>query len=151
MLLRGLDSMSEVKQNIEYFDPFIENGEQIFDPVSSHELITQRYLANDIDHDYSADEYVRDTQALMLDAQFLDRFEDARAIAARMHEICGENHDLTESVNANEAFHHTLIGMLGDNIDQRHSENKDDSKIDYEIDPLTGKKRKKKRKSIFDR
>lgn len=125
-----------------FYDPFAEEGEQFFDAAASFDAIKARYQSGDVEHDYTADKFVSDTQALMLDAHFVGQFEQAQAIAARMHELCGEDHALREALQAS--------GPSGseDHAAHGHSHLHDTytGKNDEETDPKTGKKKKKKDK-----
>jgi hypothetical protein len=126
---------------IEFLDPLSESGAEVFDPLASMEAITARYLDNEVEHDYTADKFVSDTQSLMLDAQFVGKFEEAQAIAMRMHQMCGEDHGLQMSLNANESFSSALEGMLGSNEHDGHDHG---PTHDYDEDG-TKKSKKKKR------
>jgi len=87
-----------------FFDPFAESSEQLFDSLKSHEVLFAHYEAGKVEHDYSADEFVADTEALMLDARFVGQFEQAQAIAAQMHLLCAEDHGLRSSMNDSLLF-----------------------------------------------
>lgn len=128
-----------------YFDPFADDGEQLFDPTAAFAELEQRYTDGDVEHDYTADNFVRDTEALMMDAAFVERFEEAQAIAARMHELCGEDHML------NQAFQEVSESRGLFNSHEIHDgHNHQQSDDEYEIDPKTGKKvKKKKRRNWF--
>jgi hypothetical protein len=121
-----------------FYDPFASQGEQYFDPEVAHQAMWEKYAGRDVEHDYTADKFVSDTEALMLDAQFVGQFDQAQAIAERMHVMCGEDHGLQQSVTANES----LSGLLGNNNHDGHdhglhAKDEDDDKKD--------KKKKKKR------
>lgn len=77
-----------------FFDPF---SQQEFDPAGSFDTLLQRYLDNEVEHDYTADAFVRDTEALLLDAEFVGQFAVAEAIAMQMHELCGDDHAVKDA------------------------------------------------------
>ncbi len=98
------DTLPNQQENL-FFDPFAEDQAlQEFDPIASHESLWRRYKNNEIKHDYTADKFVADTQALMMDSEFRGRFEQAATIAARMHELCGEHRDVDQAMRNNETF-----------------------------------------------
>jgi len=109
-----------------FFDPFAEGGEQLFDPQTAHQSMWERYAAGDVEHDYTADKFVADTEALMMDAQFVGQFEAAQAIAERMHVLCGEDHGLRESMETSGLFGHQHDG-LGEH-DHNEAGEKDEKK-----------------------
>jgi hypothetical protein len=86
-----------------FFDPFAEEGEE-FKPLEAFDTIRERYENKEVEHDYTADQFVSDVEALMLDSTFMERFEEAEAIAARMHEMCVGDHAVQESMLGSEVF-----------------------------------------------
>ena len=132
-----------------FFDPFAEAGQENFDPVVAHANLWERYKNHEIEHDYTADNFLSDTQALMMDAQFLGQFAQAQVIVARMHELCGEDHGLAQSLQNNEVVSNYLNSFdshSGHNHKPgQHNKNsdKDDEK---EKDPKKDKKTNKKSK-----
>jgi hypothetical protein len=108
--------MSEVLTDRELFlDPF--TGE-MFDPIASHEVILERYKSGEVEHDYTADRFLEDTQALMMDAQFMGMYAEAQSIAARMHILCGEDHNLAQTMQNNEA----MRALFGDKDEHSDSD-----------------------------
>ena len=138
----------ETRSSELYFDPFAEEGEQLFDPAHAFTQLEERYRAGNVRHDYTADNFVRDTEALMLDAVFVERFDAVQAMASRMHQLCGEDHMLGQAFQSNETFSDFMSGHGKDDghnhNDNSHSKHKDDD--EYEVDPKTGKKTKKKKR-----
>lgn len=130
-----------------FFDPFAEEGAEEFNPIVAHEAMWERYAAHEIEHDYTVDHFVADTQALMLDAQFTERFDEAAAIAQRMHMLCGEDHGLAQRVSANE----TLQELLGDEHHHEvsdvhghdHKQHNKQSRLKLEEETEESKKKKK--------
>lgn len=115
-------------ESMEFIDVFAEESAQP-QPIDIEKTfieIVDRYQNQEIEHDYSADQFVQDTEILMLDATFQDQLEIANAIAAQMHAMCTHDHNLANSVSQNE-----LLGQYA---------------AENEIDPLTGKKKKRKKK-----
>lgn len=79
-------------------------------------------------------------------------FVDFRSMAAQMEMMCNHDHALNQSMQGND----TLSGFMdshkaddghnhGDSLHGKHNHKKDDD--EYEIDPKTGKKTKKKKRS----
>lgn len=100
-----------------YFDPFAgENGET-FDPIASLAAIEQRYLNREIEHDYSADQFVRDAEALVMDSRFAGLMEQAAVIEARMHAMCGD-HDHALSTSLRDS---SIFGEQAEASDHSHS------------------------------
>ncbi|HVV26215.1 MAG TPA: hypothetical protein VHC21_04265 [Candidatus Saccharimonadales bacterium] len=120
-----------------FFDPFAaeEGKAEFFDPQVSHQAMWERYANDEVKHDYTADKFVADTEALMMDAQFVGQFEAAQAIAERMHMLCGEDHGLRASMEAS-----SLLGNHPDDHDHNHNEQAHDEK-----DQKKSKKAKKKK------
>ena len=102
-----------------YFDPLAEEGEE-FKPMEAFDYIRERYENKEVEHDYTADQFVSDVEALMLDSVFVERFEEAEAIAARMHEMCAGNHEVQESMERSEFF-----GSIKE--DDGHGHNKEET------------------------
>ena len=98
----------ETEQAI-FFDPF--GAEQTgFNPDASLEQLMVRYEQGKIDHDYSVDTFVADTQALMMDAAFVEDFGAVERIANQMQAMCQHDHALRDAVtsleqNAGESEH----------------------------------------------
>lgn len=138
----------EVKQDL-YFDPFAEDGSELFDPIDSFSQLRQAYEEGRITHDYSADEFVAKTEALMMDAIFVERFDAVQAIASQMHQLCGEDHGLRQQLGS------SMISGINDshseNDGHNHTEDKhhtldDEDDDDEELSIFGTKKRKKRRK-----
>lgn len=87
----------------QYFDPFAEQG-QGWDPIAVFDEIFDNYAHGAVEHDYTADQFVTDTEALMLDAQFTENFAAMSSIAARMHQLCGEDHALQAAMKTSRLF-----------------------------------------------
>lgn len=101
--------MAETAPAAVFYDPFAPQGEQFFDPLESYRLLEQRYAAGDVEHNYTADQFVADAAALVLDAHFTEKFEQAAIIEARMHQLCGglDGHGdqtLSGSMKSNSVF-----------------------------------------------
>lgn len=128
-----------------FFDPFADAGEELFDPAQAHQAMWERYAARDVEHDYTSDHFVADTQALMLDAQFVGQFEQAQLIAQRMHMLCGEDHGLRESLLQNNEAHSMISGLQRD----VHNHSTEAGGAADKKDSSTKKKKKKKRKGWF--
>lgn len=108
-----------------YFDPFAEAGNE-FSATESFDAILDRYQNQEIEHDYTADQFVADTKNLLLDALFTDQFMAFQAITESMHQLCG--HDQAVQQAFEEHFDHP----------------QDEGSHDDETDQ-DGKKKKKKR------
>ncbi len=132
--------METVNSSELYFDPFAEEGEQEFNPMEAFAKIEQNYLDNKVEHDTAADEFVKGAEALMLDSKFNERFAELEAIAARMHELCGEDHGLNQAMQSSE-----ILGKSHEDHDHE-----DALKFDKKDDKESKKdKKKKKRRSWF--
>lgn len=122
-----------------FFDPFAEAGEEPFDVVLSFQTIFERYENKEIEHDYTADKFVADTEALMLDAQFAGQFQQAQAIAMRMHELCMDDHVLQTSMSTSELFGQSQVGHDSHQHDEtaahKKSEKKNTGKKDKKLSP----------------
>lgn len=131
-----------------YFDPFAEEGEQLYDPIQAFSAMEQHYLEGRVEHNYAADEFVAQTEAAMLDAVFLERFDAAQVIASRMHQLCGEDHGLNQAAQRSEVFSSLMEthGSDDGNAPQKGDLKKDD---EYEIDPKTGKKKKRRSRIVW--
>lgn len=137
--------MSEVLSHELYYDPFAEEGQELFDPVETFNLIKQNYLDRKVQHDSSADEFVSKTEALMMDSVFIERFDAVQAIMGQLHNLCGEDHNLNQAVMKNSYL--SGIDKHSENDGHDHKEDHDDDD-EYEIDPKTGKRVKKKKKKF---
>ncbi len=127
-----------------FFDPFAEqDGQEYFDPIAAHRTMWERYAAGEVEHDYTADEFVADTQALMLDAQFTGQFEQAQMIAQQMHLLCGEDHGLQASLRQNLGAQDMLNGLSHAHDHDGHAD------TDENAGKSSKKKKKKKRKVWF--
>jgi hypothetical protein len=129
-----------------YYDPFAEEGQEYFNPIESFNLILDNYQLDKVEHDNAADLFVARTEALMLDSQFLERFDAVQAIAAQMHNMCGEDHNIRNLMNKNPIFgtgEHSKDDGHGHAIDSVHSEHDDDEDDEYEY--INGRKVKKKK------
>lgn len=133
-----------------YYDPFAEEGEELFSPLEALSAIEKEYLENRVVHDDSADIFVHKTEALMLDTAFVERFEALQAMTARIHQLCGEDHMLNEAVQSSNALSSFMDSHKaddghghGDSLQRKHNHKDDD---EFEVDPNTGKKTKKKKR-----
>ena len=86
-----------------YFDPFANEADQVA-PDELFQQIMDRYLNNEIEHDYTADQFIADTEALLLDSHFTENFSAFERISAQMHQLCGEDHLLANSLVGNALF-----------------------------------------------
>ena len=130
-----------------YYDPFADLGQESFDPTEAFLKAKHNYVQGSVEHDYSADKFVADTEALMLEAQFIDRFDAVQAIAAQMHQMCGDDHGLRSS------FERSSMGLTdgehsendGHNHgpEDSHSHEEDDDEDEYD---MFGRKKKKRKK-----
>lgn len=98
-----MEHMERATEQQLFFDPFAAEGAQ-FSPLDSFDYIYERYKNNEISHDYTADAFVQDVEALMLDAVFVEQFEAAALIASRMHQLCGEDHTLRSALTESGLF-----------------------------------------------
>jgi hypothetical protein len=78
-------------------------------------------------------------------------FVDFRQMAAQMEMMCNHDHALNQSIQGNDTLSSFMDGNkaddghnLGDSLHGKHNHKKDDD--EYEIDPKTGKKTKKKKR-----
>jgi hypothetical protein len=124
----------ETEQEL-YFDPFADDGAELFDPNELFEQIKSNYEQGNIEHDYSADNFVKDTEALLLDATFVERFDAVQAIAAEMHRMCGEDHVLRTAMSES--------GYFGSEDAHGH----EGHKHDHDTDKDSKKKKKDKKKA----
>ena len=130
-----------------FFDPFAEAGEELFDPLTAHASMWERYQNREVEHDYTADNFLADTQAIMMDAQFLGRFDAAQSIAANMHAMCNHDQALAQSLQNNESTASYLNSFSSHDGHSHgsHGEHEDDD----ETDSKTGKKKSKVKLSWF--
>lgn len=82
------------------YDPF--TGE-FYDSIATFDAYLERYQNGKVEHDYSADEFLRDTQSIMMDAHFLGRMRDVQDIATRMHLLCNHDEQLSAAMLKNES------------------------------------------------
>ena len=141
--------MPETISQVEFFDPFAEEGEQTFDPIASMEAITARYLADEVEHDASADQFVAETQALILDAQFAGKFNEAVHIAEMAHLICGEDHAAQQSLYGNESARSTIDGLVGQDAHAGHDHGDAEHGKNGSNKNTKGKNKKKKFRRWF--
>ncbi|HEY1645088.1 MAG TPA: hypothetical protein VGF75_01745 [Candidatus Saccharimonadales bacterium] len=133
--------MSEVMEapvEIRYFDPFTD--EEIPDIEAARQAATENYLAGTVEYDTALDSFVKDCEAMVWEARYTDRMELAQDIMARMHQMCGEDHNLSRFMQENSTF-----GSLFEDQHQNHDHNHEaHSKHQHEdgIDPKTGKKKR---------
>lgn len=80
-------------------------------------------------------------------------FVDFRQMAAQMEMMCSHDHAFNQASQGSETLHGFMDSHKeddghnhGDNLDNKHNHKKDD---DYEIDPKTGKKTKKKKNNSW--
>jgi len=131
-----------------FFDPFAETGaQQEFDPIASHQSLWERYKNSEIEHDYTADKFVADSQALMMNSHFAGRFEEAAMLASQMHAMCGGDEHLSKAVMGNEGFRE-MLGPLESHGDHDHVESHSPEHED--IEDKKSKDKKKKRRRWFD-
>lgn len=102
-----------------FFDPFAAED---FNPEESFNALLQRYANNEVEHDYSADTFVRDAEVLLLDAQFVGHFAVAEQIVIQMHQLCAGDHGLRIAMNEK------IEGVLGDSTDH-YSHDYDKSEV----------------------
>lgn len=87
-----------------FYDPFAEEGEELYDADELHKELATRYLNKEIEHDYTADTFVKDTEAHMMTAHFKEEFAAMQTIMQRMHELCGEDHNLQQQMDGSEVL-----------------------------------------------
>lgn len=119
-----------------FFDPFSEGNED-FNPEDLFEAIFAKYQNNEVEHDYTADNFVKDTEALMLDARFTEQFSAFESIAARMHQLCADDHSLSSAMENSSLFGASQKHDSHDGHSHGHDEENDHRP--------TGKKKKKKK------
>lgn len=88
--------------NTVFFDPFTEDNN--WDPEEAFEGIFEHYRSGSVLHDYTADMFVANTEVIMLGAQFTANFAAISSIAARMHQLCGEDHALQSAMQSSSVF-----------------------------------------------
>ena len=88
--------------NTMFFDPFAEDNN--WDPEEAFEGIFEHYKTGSVSHDYTADMFVANTEAIMLGAQFTANFAAISSIASRMHQLCGEDHALQSAMQSSSVF-----------------------------------------------
>ncbi len=122
----------ETNNSIEmlYYDPFAEEGQEYFNPIESFNQIIENYQQDKVEHNNAADLFVARTEALMHDAHFLERFDAVQAIAAQMHNMCGEDHNLRLSLESSQLF----SGTHNDNDGHGHTINEQKEKIKKDDD-----------------
>lgn len=135
--------MNQAPETLEFLDPFAENGPELINPMDSFYTIVERYTNNEIEHDYSADRFVHDTETIIMDASFANMIDQANQIAAITHMLCGHDQALRSSVEQS-----SLLGQHGEHAEHQHDHEHADNDIDEDdelIDPKTGKKKKRQR------
>lgn len=133
-----------------FYDPFADTPESEFDPENVFNQIVQNYHEQKVTHDDAADTFVARTEALMMDAVFVQRFDVVQSIAAQMHMMCGEDHNVQAQVEANSFLFNSMHNSDGHTHAEQHQQHGEDTHLDedYEWVIVNGKrvKRKKKRK-----
>jgi Zn-finger nucleic acid-binding protein len=134
---------AETLGKVTFFDPFAAEGIQEFNPLQSYEIAKQRYSNNEVEHDYSADMFVADAEALVFDSQFAGMMEQAALIEADMHARCG-GHDpsLQSSVQQSSLFGKKEHYSHDDHAGHDHSSD------DYDSNDTSLAKSKKKKKKV---
>ncbi len=107
-----------------FFDPFADAGENAFNPEASFEALFERYENREVEHNYAADQFVRDVEAVLLDAQFVDRLAAMQSIASRLHALCGEDHGLQTSINQSQLKEY-LPAFGGDDDHHSHTHHRE--------------------------
>lgn len=124
-----------------FYDPFAEEGEEMYDADALHEVLTARYRNKEIAHDYTTDNFVKDTEAAMMTAHFNEQFEAMQSIMQRMHEICGEDHNLQQQMDGSNVL--SVYGRHDENDGHNHALRHGHSKhSDKKQDKKTNKKPK---------
>jgi len=128
-----------------FYDPF---AEQFFDPLTIMDLLVQKYLDGKIEHDYTADNFVSDIEALQMDAVFLSKFHEAEEIASRMRELCAGDHYLQSSIDTKGVMKNAGELQQHDGNDHStHADNDHDSRSHEDDDDDEEEDEKKSRKS----
>jgi hypothetical protein len=91
-----------------YFDPFAAPEHRFFDASESFDSILRRYTNNEVAHNYRLDDFLKDTEALMLDAQFMGQFNQMNYIASQMHALCLQDHELQQRLSDKNEHAHTF-------------------------------------------
>jgi hypothetical protein len=86
------------------FDPFAEAGDEFYDPSVVQQIINERYKNNEVHHDYTADQFIKDTEANMLTAHFNDQFEAMQEILQQVEQLCNHDHELAEQFKDSEVL-----------------------------------------------
>lgn len=133
--------MNQAPENIEFLDPLAES-EEVVDIEESFGVAIKRYMDGEIEHDYTADMLVEDVETMMLDATFQGQLEQANAMAQQMHVMCQHDHGLMDSASQSD-----LLSQHFGELGHEHGEHAHGDESDEEIDPLTGKKKKKRNQS----
>jgi hypothetical protein len=129
--------MEQASQEL-FFDPFAENGGELFDATQTFDRLFERYAAGQVEHDYTADKFVADTEALLLDAQFVGQFEQAQNIVAMMQKLCAHDHALEQTLAESVLF----SAKSHDHDDHNHTPHESGQDDDE-------KNKKKKKKGWF--
>lgn len=108
------------------------------------------------DNELALEEKVRRMEVIVSEgtSEVYRNFVDFRAMAAQMEMICNHDHAFRQSLQSNEALSGFLDSHKADDghnhVDSLHGKHSYKEDDDYEVDPKTGKKtRKKKRYGWF--
>ncbi len=125
-----------------FYDPFAaEENQEFLDGAAAFDTILARYKNDEVVHDYTADDFVKDAEALMLDADFQERWSEMSYIAAQMHQLCGDDHGMMQRFEQSDVF----SSFMQNNHDGHdHSHNSHDHKHEKENDDGKDAKSKKK-------
>ena len=122
-----------------FYNPFAEENEEFFDGAQAFDAILARYVADEIKHDYTADQFVKDAEALLLDASFQEHWRDMSYIAAQMHQLCGDDHGVLQQRFEQSSAFSTLMHEGHDHNDHESHDHDDNS------DKKSKKKKQKKK------
>jgi hypothetical protein len=130
-----------------FYDPFAEEGEEMYDADALHVELAARYLNKEIEHDYTTDNFVKDTETAMMTAHYKGQFAAMQSIMQRMHEICGEDHNLQQQMNGSEAL--SVYDRHNKNDGHTHAFGYDNKKSSDKKEDKK-KSKKKMRLSLFE-
>ncbi|MGB4758970.1 MAG: hypothetical protein WBP26_02845 [Candidatus Saccharimonadales bacterium] len=124
-----------------FFDPFAGGDEEAWDAETAFDEIFARYANGKVEHNYTADMFVADTEAIVMDAHYAENLSAMTTIANRMHQLCNDDHQLQNAAQAS--------GMLGkkphsthNHITYAHDEEKEDNST-----PSTSRRTRNKTKT----
>jgi len=136
----------QLHQEKMFYDPFAENAADNFKPLNAHAAMWKRYHNREVKHDYTADQFVADTNALLMDTHFLGRYKEAEMIAASMHAGCIHDHTLSQSLEENSSTSTYLNSASNEHAGHDHSDKKRSSEADTDAENKDKKKNDKKKK-----